>query len=501
MRIIRILNIAVVVAFIALWAILLIKRESFQGDGLMHPLGVNPDSTYYSESLPYGIEYRNAFWGFTSQHSGKRDVATGLWKINPITGLASHLPFPMTHRFDSLIAILPMPDSTLTLVGLQDDSLVKIIRLDSAVRPGMVFAAPAEIKAVQVIGEHPEIVFGRQKKLVGSIVAIGDTSVRFRKYELPGFFDRICEIVSAYPEKGKWRFLLRTDFYRRKDKWIILDSSRKTNFLVFDERAVYPDFPGILKMNKRRFLKSFDYTLSGLLPMGHYPDTLITLDKNKFSRKTIYPGLENQMFWVSVQANTSQLTMTGWDDAALESGFLVRYPWGGFPSNVLPFVSDSANFVFHISDKPDNRQIFLAPQEQPIGFFKIGNDSLILLTNRLNYAFLSPNGKLLDRKNFFTLVNSTVHKKIPGTFHLLDTELPAIKAMVWFTMLYGLLPLWLLSMVIIWLVEAIKSKPKFAVRERPWSFSMRLMPGTVLYFLLYIFNVYSFLSSFSISFF
>lgn len=501
MRIVRILNISVIVLFFALWVILLVKKESYQGDGMIHPAGTNKDFVYFSSQVPFGIFHQGAFSGFTTQNYDGKVLATGLWKLDLKTQKVSHFPFPSTHRFDSLIAILPTPDTALTIVGLENDSVVKIINYDSLIHPGLVFTAPAPIKAAHYIKDHPEFVFGRQKNLVGSIGAVDDSTVTYRKYELPGFFDRICEIVAAWPEKDKWRFLLSTDYHKRNDKWVLIESKNKTNFLVFDERAVFPDFPGILDMNEKQIARHFDYTLCGLLPRPGSPDTVLVFSKNKFHEKTISKPESNECIWATSVGTAFDYSIVSWDDVSSESGILKRNFYHSMPDGTLPFISEDGKYVFHQQEEPDRRQIFTAENEFPIGFFRLSKDSCVFISNRLNFSFLNDEGRLLDRKNFFTLIKTTILRKEPETVTFLDGEFPTLRALTWFTLLYGLIPAWILSLVVIWLIEAIRPRPKFAVRERKWPLSMRLMPGSALYLLLYAFNIYPFLQSFSIHFF
>ena len=498
MRIVRILNISAAVLFLALWIVLLIRKESYQGDGMLHPAGANADSTYFSDDFPYGISFQGDFMGFTSRKNGNTTLATGLWKVDLKTQAVSHFAFPTSHYFDSLVAILPAPDSTLTIVGLSSDSIIKILHFDTLVSPGLVFSAPADIKAVHYINDHPEIVFGRQKKLVGSIAAIGDTAVEFRKYELPGFFDRICEIVGAWPENNKWRFLLSSDFHRKNDKWVLIGSMNKTNFLVFDERAVFPDFPGVLNKSQNKVLHQYDYSISGLVPRRPYPDTLLMISKNKFSEKKLCNPKPSNCTWFSIIGNQKTMLILESDEITKEEGSITRRLYKADSGDTLPFVNESGKLIIHQPGEADRRQIFMSENEFPIAWFRLSKDSNVVITNKLNFSFLNDDGRLLDRKNFFTLVNTTILRKEPGTVTFLDGEFPTLRALTWFILLYGLIPIWLVSLVIIWLVEAIRPKPKFAVRERKWPFMMRLMPGSALYLLLWLFNIYPFLQSFSI---
>ncbi|HBG70251.1 MAG: hypothetical protein A2W93_13150 [Bacteroidetes bacterium GWF2_43_63] len=498
MRFVRILNISVVVLFLALWIVLLIRKESYQGDGMLHPAGANTDATYFSDKLPYGINFQGDFMGFTSQTSDGKTQATGLWKLNLKTQSISHFPFPASHHFDSLVSVLPAADSTLTIVGLSSDSIVKLVHFDTLVTPGQIFSTPSDIKAVHYINGHPEIVFGRQKKLVGSIASVGDSSVAFRKYELPGFFDRICEIVGAWPEKNKWRFLLSSDFHHKDEKWVLIGSKNKTNFLVFDERAVFPDFPGVLNKSHKKVLHQFDYSISGMVPHRPYSDTLLIFRNNRFSEKILSKPKHNYSTWFSIVGLQTKIALVEWDDPNNESGVLVRHFFDSDARDSLPFVSESGKFVFHQREKSEREQIFMSDKEFPIAYFRLTTDSNVLITNKLNFSFLNDNGRLLDRKNFFKLVNTTILRKEPGTITFLDGEFPTLRALTWFVILYGLVPIWLLSLVVIWLVEAIRPKSKFAVRESKWPLLMRLMPGSALYLILYAINIYPFLQTFSI---
>lgn len=501
MRIVRILNISVVVLFLSLWIILLIRKESYQGDGMLHPAGANTEATYFSDKLPYGIIFQDDFMGFTSQKSGGKTYATGLWKLNIKTQSISHFLFPASHHFDSLISVQPAPDSTFSIVGLSSDSIVKLIHFDSLVTPGQIFSAPSDIKAVHYINDHTEIVFGRQKKLVGSIASIGDSSVTFRKYELPGFFDRICEIVGAWPENNKWRFLLSSDFHRKDEKWVMIGSKNKTNFLVFDERAVFPDFPGVLDKSRKKVLRQFDYSMTGMVPHRPYPDTLLIFNKDRFSEIKLSKPKLNNGTWFSIVGLQTKTALVEWDDANNESGVLIRHFFDSEARDSLPFVSESGKFVFHQREKSEREQIFMSEDEFPIAYFGLSADSNVLITNKLNFSFLNDKGRLLDRKNFFKLVNTTIIRKEPGTTTFLDGEFPTLRALTWFVILYGLIPIWLLSLIVIWLIEAIRPKSKFAVRERKWPLLMRLMPGSALYLILYAINIYPFLQTFSIFFF
>lgn len=502
MRFIRILNIIVALLFVALWIVLLIGREKFQGDGLMHPSGWDENKTYFSERVPFGIINRGRYFGFISEScDSSRDIVTGIWELNPAKNQILEHKLPSTHRFDSIVSIIEAPDTSFTITGVLNDSLISIIHLDTTVETGLSFVAPASVKAVQYINGKLEMVFGRQKKLVATIGTISDSVISYRKYELPGFFDRICEIVVAWSENNKWRFLLRTDFHRRNEKWVLLDSSQKTNFLVFDERAVYPEYPGIAHENKRKILSSLDYTISGLVPNRIYNDTIMFFDGKKLRETPAYSGRPNKVFWFLHSLSGIKIKITSWDNGSDESGFLMRYPYLGFPSSVLPFTTDSGRMVFSTPHNRDARQIFLSDGEYPIGYFKTGVDSMTMISSKLNIAQLDANGQLLDRKTFLTLVNNTVLRKLPDTFHFLDTEFPNMKALMWLLMLYGLMPLWLLSIIVVWLVNAVRVKPKFAVRERSWPILLKLFPGSILYFLVYAINVVAFLKSFSVWFF
>lgn len=498
MRFIRIFNIAVALLFVALWIVLLVEREKFQGDGLVHPEGYVEKSNFFSENLPYGIMSRGRYFGFISEpRDSSRDIVTGIWELNPAKNKILQHSLPVQNQFDSVISIIEAPDTSFTITGVLNDSLIRIIHLDTTVAVGLSFVAPAPVKAVQYINGKLEMVFGRQKKLVGTIGTIGDSTINYRKYELPGFFDRICEIVAAWSENKKWRFLLRTDFHRRNEKWVLLDSSRRTNFLIFDERAVYPEYPGIAEKNKKEILALFDYTVSGLAPNHSFGDTIIVFDGKKLKEIPVYSGRENKAFWFLHSQTGLKIRVVSWDNNT-NDGFLVRYSYLGYPSSVLPFTADSGRIVMNMPNDKYARQIFFSDGEFPIGFFKTSSDSITLISNKLNLAQLDANGRLLDRKTFLTLVNNTISRKLPKTFHFLDTEFPNIKAMMWLLMLYGLIPLWLLSIIVVWLVDAIRVKPKFAVRERNWSFLLRLLPGSILYFLVYAANIVAFLKSFSV---
>ncbi len=498
MRIVRILNILVIVLFFALWIILLIRKEAYQGDGMIHPTGANPDSAYFSSKIPYGIHYQGAFIGFISQNKDNKILASGLWKTDHEKQSVMHFPFPISHQFDSLIAVLSAPDSSLTIVGLASDSIVKIIHFDSLVAPGLIFTAPADIKAVHYIKNQPEIVFGRQKKLVGSIASIDDTVVDFRKYELPGFFDRICEIVGAWPENDKWRFLLSTDFHQKDEKWILLGSKNKTNFLIFDERAVFPDFPGILNKSHHKVQKQFDYSISGLVPQKPYPDTLLMIGKNNFSEKKISKPKPTNCIWFNFINNQKTILILESDETSMQAGSISRRLFKADVSDTLPFITESGKLIIHQPGEPNRQQIFMSENEFPIAWFRLSKDSNIVLTNKLNFSYLSDDGRLLDRKNFFKLVNSTILRKEPGTIIFLDGHFPTLRALTWFVLLYGLIPIWIISLVIIWLIEAIRPKPKFAVRERKWPFMMRLMPGSVIYLIIWLSSIYTFLQSFAV---
>ncbi|HPB02745.1 MAG TPA: hypothetical protein PLZ67_07305, partial [Bacteroidales bacterium] len=186
------------------------------------------------------------------------------------------------------------------------------------------------------------------------------------------------------------------------------------------------------------------------------------------------------------------------DEITKEEGSITRRLYKADSGDTLPFVNESGKLIIHQPGEADRRQIFMSENEFPIAWFRLSKDSNVVITNKLNFSFLNDDGRLLDRKNFFTLVNTTILRKEPGTVTFLDGEFPTLRALTWFILLYGLIPIWLVSLVIIWLVEAIRPKPKFAVRERKWPFMMRLMPGSALYLLLWLFNIYPFLLSFSI---
>lgn len=498
MRLIRIFNITALVVFSALWVLLVLKREVFQGDGLVHPVGLRNDCNYFSSKMPYGFVHKGHFHGFTSIDINGKSVATGMWMLQEDSARIQHFVFPDAFRFNHLQAVLTMPDSSLRIIGLNNDSMVVVIHYDSLPVPAYTFKAPSTMKAAHVVDGKAEIVFGRQNKLVGSIATLKDTGVVFRRYELPGFFDRICEIVVAYPEEGKWRFLLRTDYYRRNEKWIILDTTRKTNFLIFDERAVYPDFPGLLTVNKNAFLAAFDDRISGLLPERICNDSVFSLRKNRLIKERNYCGRMERAYWYFSHDMQHGLYVTSWDTLPSDASFLVSYAHGGPPSWVLPFEDEEGELIFQQNNKKEKRQIFLGENEDPMAYFPIVPDTNVFISSKLSFALLNADGVLIDQKNFFTLVNSTVYKHYPQRMIVLDAALPEMGAMISFFILYGLPFIWIISLVVVWLVEAIKNKPKFAVREKPWSFSMRLLPGTIIYLISFALSIIGLLHGFGL---
>lgn len=476
----------------------MVKRESYQGDGLLHAKEMNPDSTYFSYKFPYGIRMHNNLLGFNTRKIKNTVYATGLWSLDIKTQSVSHFSFPETHRFESLVSIMPAPDSSLTIVGLSSDSVVKVLHFDTTITVYPIFNAPANICAVHYINNIPEIVFGRHKKLVGSIASINDSTINIRKYELPSFFDRICNILGAWPENNKWRFLLSTEYHRKNDKWILIGTKNKTNFVVFDERAVYPDLPGTLNKSLNEITNQFDYSISGLIPKQPYTDTLLIFNKAKFYEKIICKPKDFNCIWFNMLGQQKVLTVFESNELNNDEGIFINRLFNAQTGDTIQFVKESDKTIIHQSEKPDSRQIFMSENEFPIAYFKLSKDSNIIITNKLNFSFVNDKCRLLDRQNFFRLVNTTVLRKEPGAMILLDGNFPTMRAITWFILLYGLIPIWILSIVTIWLIEAVRPKPKFAVRERNWTFMMRIMPGSAIYLLFFLFNIYPFLKTFSI---
>lgn len=497
MRFVKILNLFILALFLVLWAFLYVKKDLYQGNGMQKPEGVYEDSTYFSQKMPYAFILNNNFYGLTTNAKTNRDVANGIWKLDIKKQKVFHSPIPNDFQFDSLVSVTKENDSTLIFTGLINDSIASIIRYDSIAKPLQKIETPAKIRATAFINNNFEIVFGRQKNVTGSIATVKDTSVSFRKYSLPGFFNRICNILTAWDNNGKWRFLVMTDYYQKDDKWVLFNNKNNSNFLAFDEKAIFPDYIGVLNKNIADVERQFDYTFSGIIPQNTKNEKVILFDEKSLSEKPINKLEKNHSIFIDCSNSENKYFTTSWDNAENEEGSMRSGKYGFAQTDSLFFISDEGKYIFTHPKRHKKKQIFTAENEFPICLLKLKEDSNIFITNKLNYTFLNDNGTLLNQKNFFSIVNNIVLKKYPETVLFLDVEIPQIQALMIFFVLYGLFPLWILSLIISWLFHVLKNKrTKGDIPNLP----MRLLPGTALYLIIFIIYIFNLLQVFSINF-
>jgi hypothetical protein len=447
--------------------------------------------------MPYVFILNNNFYGLNTNSNNNRDVANGIWRLEIEKQKVFHSPIPSEYQFDSLVSVTKDNDNSIILTGLIGDSITSIIRYDSIVKPLLKIETPAKICATAFINNNFEIVFGRQKNLIGSIATIKDTSISFRKYSLPGFFNRICDILTAWNDNDKWRFLVITDYHQKDDKWVLFDNKNNSNFLAFDERAIFPDYIGVLNKSRADVERQFDYTFSGIIPQNTKSEKIIFFDEKSISKRIINKLEDNYSIIINCSNSLNKYFTASWDNVENETGSIRSGKYGFAQTDSLFFISEDGKYIFTHPKRHKKKQIFTAENEYPICLLKLKEDSNIFITNKLNYTLLNDNGTLLNQKNFFSIVNNTVLKKYPETVLFLDVNIPKIQALMIFFVLYGLFPLWILSLIVSWLFHVLKNKrTKGDILNLP----LRLLPGTALYFIIFIIYIFNLLQVFSINF-
>lgn len=496
MRIIRIVNIVALLAFIFLWILLYFTRETYMGSGLTYPAQIDSTAIHFSNQNPYSFVYNNNIYGFKSTSTSQGDtIITGIWELNTDSNLVNYYSIPDAN-IDKIEALNMNPDSQLVIVGSRHDSLISVIFFDSIIEQNIQFSAPSEFLGMGFHKGRTELVFGRSGKVLGHIYTISDTA-KMRTYDLPNFYNRICEIIQVFVEDDTWKFLTQTDFYRRNDVWIILDTSRKSNYLIWDERAVYPEYPGVQNIHSDVVLDIMDYSLSKKIPLLPQRDSVLQFQNRKL--KLIKPVKQKNRFFATanILPDTTTWLITSYDTSNNKSGFLSSGGYlGNINSNIPWEMSDSA-YHFLIPESK-SKQIFFGLNEYPTALFELKDGHYILMSSKLNYAILDQNGISLKRTNYFKMLHSTIIRIYPEKRKILEVDFPEFGAIRYFFMLYGLIPLWLLSLIINWLILVLKKKPKFSVRDNHLPFSLRLLPGSIIFLLFFGISIMKMLHDFAI---
>lgn len=467
------------------------------GSGLTQPKDIRSNGMHFNKINPYGFIYKNNSYGFFSEKNSVGDtIITNIWELDTDSNRVFYHPIPNSN-ISNIEALVMDPDSEIVIIGSKDDSLISVIFFDSIIHKNIQFTAAADFKGIGFPNGHTELIFGRKGSILGHIYRISDTT-EMRTYDLPNFFNRICNISQVFIEENKWRFLLQTDFYRKNEVWIILDTSKKSNYLIFDERAVYPEYPGILKIHGKTALEIMDYTFSARVPQLPQKDSLLLFTEHKFKLIQPYKHKELYTAWAIPKIDTVIWSICSIDNKKQSSGFLSNNYLLNAPDFNLPYLLTDSAFHFLIPSSKNNKQIFYNKDEYPVALLRNSPKTMLLLSNQLNYAILDKNGVSIERKNFFKLIHSSIYRIYPEKRQLLEVTFPEGGAIRYLLVLYGLFPLWLISLVITWLIKVLKRKSKFHTRESSLTLSLRLLSGTITYLIILGLSIIKMLHDFSI---
>jgi len=466
------------------------------GSGLNTPNNYDSTATHFTTRNPYTFRFNEKLYGFRSERQNNGDtLITGIWNLDPDSNNVVYFNIPAP-GFDKVEALNMSPDSQLIIVGSRHDSLISVLTFDSVVQSKINFTAPAPFLGMGFHKGKAELVFGRNGRVLGHIFTITDTAI-MRTYDLPNFYNRICEITQVFVEDNTWKFLTQTNYYRHNDVWIILDTSRKSNYLIWDERGVYPEYPGMIKIHRNTALNIMDYSPSKIVPLLPQPDSVLIFENRKL--KLIKPVNHKSVYYAHAEINKDSTTwsISSYDTTGIESGFMTSNPYLGNPETNIPWVRDEGAFHFLLPDSR-SKQIFFSIDEYPAALISIPDKRYLLIGSELDYTILDHSGISLKRRNFISTLHSSIFRFYPEKRKILEVEVPEFGAIRYFIMLYGLFPLWLLSLIINWLIKILKKKPKFSVRENQLPFYLRLFPGSIIFIVFFALSIVKLLHDFSI---
>lgn len=465
------------------------------GSGLDYPNQLNKSVIHFSDKNPYFFTYRGKIFGFKNEiELGKDTIITGIWQLDLDSNQVHYFSFP-DRGFERLEALNMNPDSQLVIVG-STDTIFTVITFDSAFQSQMQIDAPAPFLGIGFPKERTELVFGRKGVVLAHIYTVSDT-VTMRTYDLPNFYNRICEIYQVFVENDTWKFLTQTNFYRRNDVWIILDTSKKSNYLIWDERGVYPEYPGVINVHRNTAKAIMDYSLSKKTPVFPQTDSILVLKNRKL--KIIKPvGHKERFFaYAEVLPDCTLWNIVSYDTSGTESGFLSTGAYMKPPDYNIPWVFEDSAYHFLLPES-NSKQIFFSKSEYPTGLIKKSEKQFLLISSELSYAILDENGVSLKRKNFISTLHSSITEMYPNKHKILEVEIPEFGALQYFILLYGLLPFWLISLITFWLITVLKKKPKFSVRRNHYPFSIRIFPGSIIFVIFFAITIIKMLHDFSI---
>lgn len=505
MRIKKIVNILAPFMCISIWLLLYIFNSRYAGPGYksIPKSDQKNDISYFSTSFPLLVIKGDTLYGLTSIQKNGSAKCNGLWHFSISRPELIIKPFPNQILIDTLLAINFNDSGTLALAGMSHDSLLQIICYDSIIKS----LQTVNIKNISLFRgmdwkkNEIEIVLGRDNRQFGKIVTINDTSYSERIIELPGFFDRICDIEVAYKENNLWKFLLSTNYYKRDSVWILLGNPNKTNFLVFDENAVYPEYPGILHVNKSTFPHRFDRSNQGFLPTYYSNDSCIAFDGKKFFFFNNPSFSDNyclsKSIYLSGPTKSFSWLQYGLIDSINQSIHTFSF---GKLSPLLSFPVEINDSAISVNEPGDSKEVIisLGLADPPELIFKLPSGAVLLLTRSLHFALMDTSGNLLDRKSFVTLIHKTISDLKPGEIELLDMKFPSAGAIMWYLLLYSLPVLLIMSLMLTWLIQQLRKKPRFNVRKKKQTIGSRLIPGSVIYLILVIIFGFGFLHQLNI---
>lgn len=482
----KILNWFSLVVFLTVWIWLFIGRDSFRGSGL-YSIKTNQGIEYFNRKSPYIFQERDSIIGLvTDKKSGKM---TGVW-ILPSDSLnkISYLSFPAGKTVDRIVAAAKNEKQQWVFAGLCSDSLLRIFRYDTALffYPDAVIQHPSLIKGFSVVKGAPELVLGKMNNQLGTILRFTDTLLQSRKYELPSFFDRICLIELAYHNNKQWQFLLSSDFYQRDTVWIRYDTNRFANTLMFDEKAIYPSYPGRPEVARRLLSQTLNRLPFGLLIKNIPAKICFNLEKGMLKKSSFpFDVTPDQSYSFAYQYDSLSRTLHT-DISLLGPKNSKESAWSFFEKGqkgwTLLRYYDENRFSSSDGSVPE---ISLDSDDSIAAICRMGKDSFLVFTHSFKMAMVDSTGVLKSQSNFFTMLHTRVVEKNPGFFLLMDVKMLPVRALQWYAILGGPFFWWLLSLLFVWLFGLFSKKPTYYSRRKKKVYPAKnIFWGTMFYLLI-----------------
>lgn len=497
MKLYKILNWFCVVIFITVWIWLFIGRDSFRGNGL-HSIKTNNGVEYFNPQNPYLFQENDSIIGFLTDKKTKN--INGLWSVSgdSLNKIRYQL-FPSGKQIGRIVAATKNEKKEWVFAALSADSILKIFRFDTSVffYPEVAIKNASLIKGFAVVKGLPELVLGRMNGQLGTILRFTDTLVQSRKYELPSFFDRICRIELAYHNSKQWQFVLSSDYFQRDTVWIRYDTNRYANTLLFDEKAIYPSYPGRPEVPLKILSGTINRIPFGILNRSIPAQISFDLVKGSL-KKNSFPFDVNPGQSFAFVFRYDSLSRKLISDISLlgrlndKNGSWSFFEKGEKRNDLLRY-HDENRFSAADGSVPE---ITLDPGDSIAVVCRMGADSFLVITHQFNIAMIDSNGVLKSQSNFFTMLHTRIVEKNPGTFVLMDVKLLTPRALRWYGILFGPFLWWLLSALMVWLFGLFRKKPAYySRRKKKINPAKNIFWGSLAYFFLSAFTLAGFLSA------